>query len=77
MKRPGYLFSRGIFGLGAVGTSVLATTCAVTDPLTNPLGICLAGATDCGFVDDGSTVEDGDRCTSENPDCEPPVVAEP
>lgn len=76
MKRPGYLFARGIFGLGAVGTSVFATTCSVNEPVSDLFGICLAGATDCGFVDDGTGTVDGDRCTAENPDCEPPVVEE-
>jgi len=77
MKRPGYLFARGIFGLGAVGTSVLATTCSVDEPLSDLFGICLAGATDCGFVDDGGGTVDGEDCTPGDPACDDPAVSEP
>jgi hypothetical protein len=75
MERPGYLFARGIFGLGAVGTSLFATTCSVNEPVSDLFGICLAGATDCGFVDEGGTTSEP-QCTLENPDCGDTVIEE-
>lgn len=75
MKRSGCLFARGIFGLGAVGTSVLATSCSVNEPAADLFGICLAGAVDCGFEDDGGVTAEP-QCTLENPDCGDSVVGD-